>query len=191
MHMLGVRRCRSKKKKERAAVWRSWRSRDCRLPPHLIETAQCTHTPPPGSHHTTHTPYRQDDARRMARLLLRRAAATTTSSSSGLLASPIGSTILKCLAMTTMFYGAAAARPSPPPLFQSPLVTAEQVSKNAEGQGSRIGVWGTDERMQASAVESGLTPIPHCPFQICISSSRRSQLQSSASINPHPFSNFS
>ena len=86
----------------------------------------------------------------MARLLLRRAGPTSSSSSSGLLASPIGSTILKCLAMTTMFYSAAAARPSPPPLFQSPLVTAEQVRKNAEGRSS-VGVGGGARRGEGKA----------------------------------------
>jgi len=63
-------------------------------------------------------------------------APTRSRSSSGLsLSSHVlaSAVVLKCLAMTSvMWYSAAAARPSPPPLFQSPLVTAEQVSKTAE-----------------------------------------------------------
>ncbi|GAB5037703.1 3-mercaptopyruvate sulfurtransferase [Nannochloropsis oceanica] len=88
--------------------------------------------------------YRQD-ATVMTHLLLRRALPSTSRSSSrsGLLTSPIASTVLKCLTMTSvMWYSAASASPSPPPLFQSPLVTVEQVRASlaaSSGSGSGSG----------------------------------------------------
>lgn len=104
------------------------------------ECTMHTYTSTLRSHHTTQMLYRQD-ATVMTHLLLRRALPSTSRSSSrsGLLTSPIASTVLKCLTMTSvMWYSAASASPSPPPLFQSPLVTVEQV-RNEQGRGVEQG----------------------------------------------------